>query len=202
MAFLESPRFPEAIANGAFGGPGFSTTVVATASGKESRDGAWAYPRHAWDVSQGINDAADFDTLLAFFMVARGRQNGWRFKDWADYAATHAQGVVTAITGTTFQAFKKYTAGSATQLRKIVKPVAGTFEVKVSGVVTAHSVDTATGVITIASAPAAANVTWSGEFDVPMRFDVDRLERRLVARTPSRGLLQEWASIPIVELAL
>jgi uncharacterized protein (TIGR02217 family) len=67
-------------------------------------------------------------------------------------------------------------------------------------VVTAHSVDTATGVITIASAPAAANVTWSGEFDVPMRFDVDRLERRLVARTPSRGLLQEWASIPIVEV--
>lgn len=178
----------------------FRTEVAATSAGRESRNGAWAYPRHAWDVSQGIKSNADFATLRGFFMVARGRQNGWRFKDWADFSATHSEGVVTGITGTTFQLIKRYTSGSATQDRPIKKPVSGTLEIKVSGVVTAHSVDTTTGVVTIASAPAAADVTWSGEFDVPMRFDTDKLDGRIEARNRSAGLLHVWDAIPVVEI--
>lgn len=201
MAFYESPRFPEKIAYGAVGGPSFSTGVVMTASGRESRDSRWAYPLHSWDVSQGINSQSDFETLRNFFMaVGRGRQHGWRFKDWADYTATHAQGVVTAITSTTFQLVKRYTSGSQTQDRVIYKPVTGTLEIKVSGVVTAHTVDTVTGIVTIASAPSASAVTWSGEFDVPMRFDTDRMQASIASRNPTRGLLHTWESIPIVEL--
>ena len=201
MAFLETPRFPERIAYGAVGGPMFRTELVVSASGRETRNGAWAYPRHAWDVSQGINNAADFATLRAFFMIARGRQHGWRFKDWTDYAATHADGYVVALTSTTFQLFKRYTSGSSTQGRPIYKPVhGGAIAVKVSTVDTAHTLDTATGIVTIGSAPSAANVTWAGEFDVPMRFDTDKLDGRIAARNKS-GLLHQWDSIPIIEYA-
>lgn len=200
MAFLESPRFPDRIAYGATGGPGFSTVVVVSASGRESRNSAWLYPRHAWDVSQGINSQADFDALLAFFMTARGRQHGWRFKDWSDFEATHAQGFVTAITSTTFQAVKLYVSGSNSQARIIRKPVDGSTEIKVSGTPTAHTVDATTGIFTIGSEPDAANVTWSGQFDVPMRFDTDRLDRRIVSRNVTTGLLHEWSGIPIIEV--
>lgn len=200
MAFLETPRFPDRIAYGAVGGPMFRTDIAVTSSGRESRNGAWAYPRHAWDVSQGINNPTDFATLRAFFMIARGRQNGWRFKDWTDYSATHTDGKVTALTATTFQLIKRYTSGSSTQDRQIKKPIATGFGVKVSGVDTAHTLDTATGIVTIATAPSAANVTWAGEFDVPMRFDTDKLDGRVVARTPASGLLHAWDAIPIIEL--
>ena len=82
----------------------------------------------------------------------------------------------------------------------ITKPVSGTVEVKVSGIVTAATVNTVTGVITIGSAPSASNVTWAGEFDCPMRFDTDRLQSSMVARNPTKGILHRWDSIPIVEV--
>lgn len=201
MAFQETPSFPEPIGYGAVGGPMFRTEIAASSSGRESRNGPWAYPRHAWDVSQGIRSQADFAAVRAFFMVARGRHHGWRFKDWSDFAATHSDGLVLAITSTTFQLIKRYTSGSSTQDRLIQKPKHGAaIEVKVSGVTTAHTLDTATGIVTIGSAPAAANVTWSGEFDIPMRFDTDKLDGRIVARNPRDGLLHQWDAIPIIEI--
>lgn len=204
MAFYESPRFPERISYGARGGPEFSTVVVATVSGREQRNSRWQYPRQRWDVSQGVKTAADFVALRAFFLTMQGRLHGWRFKDWADFEATHSgdgRGVVTGITSTTFQMFKRYTSGAQTVDRKVTKPVTSTVEVKVSGVVVTATVNTVTGVLTIASAPSAANVTWSGQFDVPMRFDTDRLDATVAARN-SGGLLHQWDSIPVLEVPL
>ena len=46
-------------------------------------------------------------------------------------------------------------------------------------------------------------VTWSGEFDVPVRFDADRLPRRFDAMRTSDGEVLYWlSSLPIVELRL
>jgi len=208
MAFIESPRFPERIAYGALGGPVFSTTVVAAASGREARNQNWQYPRHEWDVSQGLNSQADFQTLRAFFLaVGKGRRNGWRFKDWADYTAAHSgaeAGVVSGLTSTTFQLVKRYTSGAQTQDRLITKPVAAGFELKDSGstltLTTDYTLDATTGIVTTAIGRTAANLTWSGEFDVPMRFDSDELRARIASRNPSAGLIHEWDAINIVEI--
>jgi uncharacterized protein (TIGR02217 family) len=206
MSFYESPRFPERIAYGCQGGPAFSTTVVQTASGAEYRNGAWSMPLYRWDVSQGIKSATDFDTLRAFFMTARGRLHGWRFKDWTDFAATYSTGFVTGLTATTFQLVKRYTSGSQTIDRKIAKPIASGFGIKNSGtplvLTTDYTLDTVTGIVTTVTSKTAANLTWAGEFDVPMRFDVDHLQASVQARTVARGLMQSWESIPIVELRL
>ena len=44
--FLETPRFPFALAlNGFSGGPGFSTGIVEMASGDEQRNAQWAQAR-------------------------------------------------------------------------------------------------------------------------------------------------------------
>lgn len=207
MAFIESPRFPDRIAYGAQGGPGFSTAIATLASGREARNGEWAYPRHGWDVSQGINSQADYEALRAFFMaVGKGRLNSWRFKDWADFQAAHTgagAGVMLGITGTTFQTVKRYTSGAQTQDRLIRKPIAAGFELKDTGVTltltTDYTLDTTTGIVTTAISRTAGNLTWSGTFDTPMRFDVDQLRGRMVARNQRDGLLHEWESIPIIE---
>jgi uncharacterized protein (TIGR02217 family) len=199
MAFYESPRFPDHIAIGATGGPEFSTTVVQSIGGQEQRTGHFLYPKHNWDISPGVRTNADFMAVRAFFLNARGRLHGWRFKDNSDYACLHTEGVVTGLTSTTFQLFKAYPSGAQTMLRKIAKPVTGTVEIRVSGSVTAATVNTVTGVVTIASAPAAADVTWSGQFDVPMRFDFDQLKATRIARDFD-GHIHQFAPMPIVEV--
>lgn len=208
MAFIESPRFPERLAYGAMGGPELSTDVAATTSGRESRNENWIYPLHRWDVSQGINSQADYQALRAFFLaVGRGRANGWRFQDPADSTAAHTgadAGVVAGITGTTFQLVKRYSTGGNTFDRRILKPIAAGFEMKDAAVTltltTDYTLNATTGVLTTAIARTAADLTWSGSFDVPMRFDTDRMAGRIVSRNVRDGLLHEWSEIPILEL--
>lgn len=206
MAFIESPRFPDKIAYGARGGPSFSTDIARLPGGREARNGNWAYPVHEWDVSQGINSQADLITLRAFFMAARGRLHSWRFKDWADFSASHTgaeKGVVLGLTSTAFQLVKRYTSGSNTQDRIIRKPIASGFQIKDGSttltLTTDYSLDATTGMVITTSARTAANLTWAGEFDVPMRFDTDKFDAAVIARNLSAGLLHAWESIPIVE---
>lgn len=207
MAFYETPRFPERISYGVSGGPGFRTQIAESLASFEHRAGAWVYPRHRWDVSQGLNAPAAWVELRAFFMTMRGRLHGWRFKDWADYQATHdgstERGIVQGLTSTTFQLAKRYTAGAQTVERQISKPRAGGFELRDTGVTltvtTDYTLDDTTGIVTTTAPRTAANLTWAGEFDVPCRFDTDDLRSVIVARNGA-GLVTEWSGIPIVEI--
>lgn len=47
--------------------------------------------------------------------------------------------------------------------------------------------------------PAPVPAYWAGEFDVPVRFDVDKLELQ-VANRSAEGLVYSWPSIPLIEL--
>lgn len=208
MAFYEFPRFPESIARGAMGGPEFMTTVVKVAGGAEQRNGAWSYPLHKWDVSYALKTRAEFALVRAHFLTVGGRLHGFRYLDIADYTVAHTgdeKGVVAGLTSTTFQLVKRYTSGSQTFDRKISKPIATGFELKDSGVTltltTDYTVNTVTGVVTTATTRTAANLTWAGAFDVPMRYDTDALRGRLESNGPG-GLLHVWDAIPIVELRL
>lgn len=209
MAFYETPRFPERIAYGAVGGPRFSTTVVAVIGGSEQRNAQWTYPLYGWDVSQGVKSQADFQVLRAFFLTMRGRLHGWRFKDWTDYTAAHTgdeKGMVSGLTSQTFQLVKRYTRGAQTLDRKITKPIASGFVLSDTGtpliLTTDYTLNTATGVVSTTVPRTAANLTWAGEFDLPMRFDTDELRARVAAANPADGYLHVWEAIPIVELRL
>lgn len=206
MAFYESPRFSERIAMGALGGARFDTEVVAVRTGAEQRTGIWTYPMHHWDVSAGLRTQDDFQAVRAHFLSVRGRLHGWRFKDWSDFSAAHSgaeQGVVLGLTSTTFQLIKRYASGAQSLDRKILKPLSAGFSLKDSGVTLTpgvhYTLDTVTGVVTTAAPRVAANLTWAGEFDVPMRYDTDALQARIVSRSADQ-LLYQWEAIPIVEL--
>lgn len=204
MAFFETPRFPDRIAFGAQGGPGFSTAVIAVVSGAESRISEWSYPLHAWDLSQAVQKQADFEVLRAHFMSVRGRLHGFRFKDWTDYACSYSEGRVSGLTTTTFQLLKRYTSGAQTLDRKIIKPIASGFGLKDGATLltltTDYTLDATTGIVTTVVPRTAANLTWAGEFDVPMRYDTDQLRGTIVNKNPTDGFLHTWEAIPIVEL--
>lgn len=126
MAVLDV-QFPPKISHGAQGGPGMRTDVVVLNSGFEQRNAVWSVPRSRYDVSHGVKSQTDLDTLIAFFRVADGRLNSFRFKDWLDYLVTVSNGRlgITAI-GTgfpTYQLYKRYNNAAASKDRLIAKPV-------------------------------------------------------------------------------
>ena len=165
--------FPNAVARGATGGPGFSTNVVTLGSGSERRNIQWANGRGEWNISTGIRTRAEMQAVIAHFYVVKGRGYSFRFKDWNDYEAANVPMV--QVTPTVWQLVKRYNVAGYEHLRSITKPVLGTVAVKVGGTpVTPSSIDHLTGLVTFGSPPGSAP-TASFEFDVPVRFDTDKL---------------------------
>jgi uncharacterized protein (TIGR02217 family) len=193
--FIETPRFPDDIAYGSKGGPGWSTNVVETDSGAESRNQRWSYPRHKFDVAYGIRTMARLENLLSYFHVVAGKAIGFRYKDFMDFKSCGRTGTPAATdsvigTGTgalaAFQLVKTYTQGSYTRSRKIVKPIASTVLIAVAGttktVTTHYALDATTGIVTFTAGnlpSAGQSVTAGFEFDVPCRFDSDELSINL-----------------------
>ena len=188
MPFIET-RFPDDISYGATGGPGFQTDVIQVNSGAEQRNAAWQDARGMWDVSHGVRSEAQLKTLIAFFRVMKGRANGFRFKDWQDFKAESGEGVFRTLTATTFQMVKRYTLAASVHDRDIKKPVSGTISITGgSGV----SIDYVTGIVTVASGTPTA---WTGQFDVPCRFDTDQMRTSIIAYN-----LHSWGQIPVIEI--
>jgi len=197
MAFIET-RFPVDIAYGSAGGPEYSTDIVITQGGHEQRNQNWSAARLRYNVAYGVRSQPQLDSLIAFFRARKGRADGFRFKDWTDYNAT-AQSIGTGDgSATQFQLLKTYVSGSVTETRTISKPVTGSVSVHLAGILQTSGVtiSTATGIVTFSTPPGSGvAITASFEFDVPVRFDTDRLSAAL----ESYGV-STVNDIPLIEL--
>jgi uncharacterized protein (TIGR02217 family) len=198
MAFIEV-RFPTDIAYGAVGGPEYSTDIVITQSGFEQRNANWSQARGSYNVAHGVKTQAQLNTLIAFFRARKGRADGFRFKDWTDYQIT-AQAIGTGDGSTkTFQLVKTYASGTTSETRLITKPVAGTVNIYLGGVLQsggAYTLDTTSGQVTFTTAPGSGvAITADFQFDIPVRFDTDRL----AATLDSYGSYS-WHDIPLIEI--
>lgn len=191
MSTLET--FPDCIAPDVTAGPMFFTDVITLQSGRESRNANWAQARWKGEVRIPAREIAKGQQLLHFFRaVGGGMANPFRVKDWSDYTATGTEGVFGIIDATHFQAYKRYTWGSATHERKITR-LRGTPTVT-GGTTPVWDVDT--GILTVASGTPSA---WVGEFDVPVRFDIDHMQFQIVASN-KRGPIVEWDSVPLIQI--
>ncbi len=205
MAF-HATRFPLDIALGARGGPERATDIVALQSGREERNSRWAHSRRRYNAGYGVKSRADMQAVLAFFEERRGRFHSFLWRDALDHSSNGGDGAPTALdqtigTGdavkTAFQLVKIYGAAFDPYARPISKPVVGSVRVSVAGVeaVSGWSVDTLTGIVTFTVAPALGAAIKAGFlFDVPVRFDIDRLDVELTgfdaADVPSIPLLE------------
>ncbi|MGH6826415.1 phage distal tail protein, Rcc01695 family [Methyloceanibacter sp.] len=212
MAFHEV-RFPAGISLGATGGPERRTEIVVLGSGAEERNSRWADSKRSYNAGYGIKRVDDLHAVIEFFEERRGRLHGFRWKDWSDYKSCPPSVSTTALdqaigTGNgvnaTFQLAKTYGSAFNPWAREIKKPVAGSVRVAVAGVEktagTHFNVDHATGVVTFTGGniPTMGQAVTAGfEFDVPVRFDTDRLEVNL-------SLIEAGSipDIPIVEIRL
>lgn len=175
MAFHETRLF-EGVRLGFTSGPRWNTEIVRMESGAEKRNRNWSRPLLEYTVPYTNVSEADYDLILGAHYVCGGMADGFRFKDWDDYSVT-AQVIGVAPAGSTpVQLVKTYGFGAGTHTRTISKPVSGTVTVYSNGVAKTGTLDTTTGIFTPSTAWTGGHtITWTGEFDVPVRFDTDSL---------------------------
>ncbi|MGB4829586.1 MAG: DUF2460 domain-containing protein, partial [Paracoccaceae bacterium] len=173
------------------------------------RNTPWAHSRRRYDAGVGLRSLDDVETLIAFFEARRGQLDGFRWKDWSDYKscpASRAPAPLDQIIGigdgaaTVYRLQKTYRSGMQTYVRPIVKPVLGTVLVavaedpKVEGL--EFTVDPATGEVSFVVPPAlGTRVTAGYEFDVPARFDTDRIQTSVASFQAG-----DVPAVPVVEI--
>lgn len=207
MAFHEV-RLPARLAFGSTGGVERRTEIVTLGSGFERRSTPWAQGRRRYLIGANLRALDDMAALTDFFEARRGRLYGFRFRDFADSKSCvpsgavgpHDQGLgVGDGVRTSFMLAKRYGGDEDALERLISKPVAGTVRVGVDGVEadpSAFEIDPTTGMVTFDSPPGAGAVVTAGfEFDVPVRFDADRIDVTLESFAAGR-----MAAVPLIEV--
>ena len=211
MLFHET-RFPTAISRASQGGPERRTDVVTLGSGFEERNARWADSRRAYNAGYGVKSIDDLHAVIAFFEERRGRLTGFRWRDHADWKSCAPSHAPTALdqriaTGdgvtVTYQLTKTYGSVFAPWVRIINKPVIGTVLIAVDGAAQPAAnviIDHTSGLITFTAGhipPAGKAITAGFEFDVPVRFDTDKLDISLQGF--AHGAIPH---IPILEVRL
>ncbi len=210
MGFHEV-RFPTSLSFGSVGGPERRTEIVTLTNGFEERNTPWEHSRRRYDAGVGLRSLDDVEALIAFFEARRGQLFGFRWKDWADFKSCPASRVIGAedqVIGRgdgvvrVFGLAKTYLSGDVTYVRPIVKPVAGTIRVAVAGdpkiETIDFTVDWTLGLLNFADAPDVGVVVTAGfEFDVPVRFDTDRIQTSVASFQAG-----DVPNVPVLEVRL
>ena len=135
-----------------------SNSRATASNGAQQINVNWARTLRQYELGVVPLSVADWQTIEGLFEVTEGGAFGFLMLDPKDQKALITEGVATSLTSTTFQLYKTYTsAGSTrTKTRKITRPIATGFDIKVSGVSltvgTQYTLNTVTGIVTIASA--------------------------------------------------
>lgn len=202
-------RFPAGLSLGSVGGPERRTEIVTLSNGFEERNSPWSQSKRRYDAGVGMRSLDDLAVVVEFFEARSGQLIGFRWKDWGDFksclpsaevSATDQEiGVGDEIT-TVFQLVKNYRSGDGVQVREIAKPVENTVIVAIGGDEQAagvgYSVNLETGEVVFDTPPAEGGLITAGYvFDVPVRFDTDRIESSVGAFSAG-----EIPSVPVVEV--
>lgn len=211
MESFHDVHFPLAVSFGATGGPERKNEIVLLTSGREKRNARFAHSRRRYDAGTGVRSLEDLQEVVAFFEARRGSLHAFRFRDPFDMKSCRASetpGSLDQELGTgdgataRFPLVKIYGEGDDAYRRPILKPVAGSLRVAVGGeekqAPDDFSFDEVTGEVVFkpGAVPAAGTVVTAGfAFDVPVRFDVERLESSLTAFKAG-----QIPTIPLVEV--
>lgn len=204
-------RFPTSLSFGSAGGPERRTEIVTLVSGFEERNTPWEHSRRRYDAGLGLRSLDDVDTLIAFFEARRGQLYAFRWKDWSDYKSCPPSREVGPLDQefgrgdgrtTVFQLRKTYISGDQSYARPVLKPVKGSVKVALAGDpkvdTVEYNVNVTTGQVTFASPPDIdVRLTAGFEFDVPVRFDTDRITTSMA--TFNAG---EVPAVPVIEVRI
>jgi len=202
----------------------FDNIILENGAGVEQRIPKLTEYQLRADLSNIVLTESEANNILNFFKARKGKYEGFRFKFWADYWASHipeyydtnvfTQGITAPnSTFTQYQLIKCYSVGNVNGYKTISKPITSTIQVFVDGseITSGFTVNSSTGIITFSTPlDGETAVNWSGEFELAVRFDRDTLPKLLLvksdesnakAKTFNKQLTSYYSfdSLPIVE---
>jgi len=158
---------------------------VSTSSGAQSANIMWTQSLREYEMGFIPMLRRIWQQIEALFEVTQGGAYGFLLQDPKDSSVGSGEGVVVALSGTTFQLYKRYSTPAVTGTtfdRKITRPKTGSLVVTVLGTPTVpDDIDYETGVITFSGGGTAGNIGWTGVFYVPVHFQTDQLDWSMVA---------------------
>ncbi|MFS4439058.1 TIGR02217 family protein [Paracoccaceae bacterium GXU_MW_L88] len=201
-------RFPTDISFGASGGPERRVDIVTLSNGREERNTPWRHSRRRWDAGVGMRSLDDLARITAFFEARSGQLYGFRWKDWTDFKSCAPSQEISAWDqeigtgdGETrrFVLGKLYASGESDYWRPVQKPVEDSVICAVNDAQASRGAfRVEDGAVVFAAPPARdARITAGFEFDVPVRFDTDRLDVT-VAHVEAGAI----PHVPVLELRL
>lgn len=158
------------------GGPEFKTQIVEMPTGRERRNAEWQQPRHRYTARFLNISKLAYRSIKQMHLVCRGQLHAFRFRDELDYQAEDEPFSVGDGTTVLFQ-LSKVSVIDGIEYAREVYALASVPVIEVNGTpTTAFTVDMERGTIEFNSAPANGSViSWTGEFDIWVRFNQDYL---------------------------
>lgn len=172
MDFIEK-RLLDKVSFGSQSGLEFKTDIKQMRNGFESRLSLWAEPLRPLNVVFKMLTPDNRAALEDAFLVCKGSAIGFRFRDPLNY---ECKNMFLGIADGTEQVFqlKRTSRFMVSAAYPIKKPVLQTVKIFANGSEISADVDDRTGLVTV-TAPNNHVLTWSGEYDTPVRFDSDKL---------------------------
>lgn len=173
MAFVES-RLLDCVSYGTQGGPTFLTRRVGLRSGIVRRNPLRSRPIYQFTLIYRNLLPEDHQAVIYAFNACYGGVFSFRLKDWSDFEVEDE--LIGTGTGSpqTVQLARLYSFGSQTISRPIRKPVNGSVVITANGVPISATIDYTTGEATF-TATLGQITRWSGQYDVPVYFEDDKL---------------------------
>lgn len=194
-------RFPENISYNFNVISEFKTDIITAKSGKEQRNTIWENEKLKFKINNENLTNENINEIFNFFKLMKGRSNGFRFKNWANFKATNEfLGIVN--NNSIFQLIKGYIIADCFDklysiTKKITKPVLNTVKIyQNDSEITDFEVNYITGEVNIKTNLSENDlITADFEFDVPVRFNSDSIELNML--TENIGIINNLELIEI-----
>lgn len=161
------------------GGPEFRTRIREMPNGRERRNGDWAQCRHIYTLPFMNISREAYAAIKQMHLVCRGRLHTFLYRDVLDYHAYDEVFDTGDGSQESFQLSKTSTVDGVSYTRNVYAiPDDETLIITIDDTpTTAFTLDRDRGIVTFDSPPSLnAVLRWSGNFDVWVRFDQDRME--------------------------
>lgn len=174
MKNFHDVNLPAFLAIHATGEPLFATTIVSTASGRETRMADHASSLQKYTISNCKLSSDQFEEFNIFFRARLGRQYSFRMKDYADHLLRN-QIIAEAGHSEAIEVFKSYIDHVRTYNRRVTKLTYGTVELKVNDLdLKGIQIDYNRGLVTLPEPlRPEEKLIINAAFDVEVRFSSD-----------------------------
>lgn len=182
--------------------------VIELGGGSEQRIGLQGDARRRYNAGTAISKVSDFDDIVHHFNGRRSMLFSFPIKDVTLYKATlEPFGTGGGIASTNQLIINEGDAGNAYN-QEIYLPISGTVHIfagvteKTEGVDWTLAYTGATGgTVTWLTSVSGQALSWTGEFYIPVRYDIEQLpEADVFAYLGGTQYLRRPANIPLIEV--